>query len=638
MGQSQGREIMRALWSIKSNEGAIRSHVSDYRTVFDAFYEYTKNLEEAQAQNIHIELLHDRKVALVYGDSIGMGIPELDEIRLSIGRSSKGATHHGLGMLAFMRFAKKMVVVSKKNNQLYILSCEGEGDDIVSETGEAREVSSEDREYECYYRKLKALGDSDGTITILEGVGQYKSDRFDFQFDMKKEFDTKEFIKWLQEKLFFSLHYHNYFLKIEGGNPEITGKRYAKKEKIPAKVGTGKKYELTIPSAKFPAENIPGSNHDCFEYGGRHFKLRVKFMFYVGPSNDGNIQISEGCQNGLLVKEAIKIKLSGDSVFKNPDYASYLNGLIDFKVIPLDGGDGINVYSGTRSTLLIDNSFGDCLCNILTYADEEVIRPAISKAEKKSDIRSDDLRSQNLQKDMEMFFRDMRWVADEIMVTQHSGPVLGAGMVKCHKCLMTVVPKRGVISTQIRMFERNVIYSFDDIPKYRCGNCGTVWDRRAYDSSPSGLNPKLPIYKEPEKGEGVERQRRRGYGFSFRICPFDRGDDRRAMVFGDLVKINKTHTDYQLIEKDKRHKDTLTIYERLMAVEAITNHTHAQAHRDIYAEKLQKATASVLVWFQTKRQRLSSEEIDKLHEEDSVNQTQKSVNDLAEHWGAKKVG
>lgn len=282
---------MKVAWQIKNKQEAMRSHASDYRTVYDAFYEYLKNLEEAQANNIYLEFLHDKKTVLVYGNGKGMSAAELDQLRLSIGESSKGASHHGLGILAYLRFCKKMTMVSRKNGKLYILSCD---ENLDSDTGYmengvqygAREVNREDSELEGYYRKLKLFGGGDGTITILQGIGQYKSPRFDFSYDMQTVFDTKEFEKWIQQKLFFSLHYHNYFLKVENGNPG-TKKRYLKKDRIPAKIGTGRKLEFTIPSAKYPAEGIPGQNHDYFEYGGRKCTLKVRFTFFVGPQMTG---------------------------------------------------------------------------------------------------------------------------------------------------------------------------------------------------------------------------------------------------------------------------------------------------------------------------------------------------------------
>jgi hypothetical protein len=610
---------------IKNELEVLRSHASDYRTPFDAFYEYVKNLEEApaMAKNIHVELLHDKHVILIYGDGRGMGVPELMQMQKdTIGESSKGPTHHGLGILSFLRFAKKMTIVSRKNGKLYILSCDGSGEDgdkrLVSDSGDPREVTNEDSEYECYYRKLRSLGDAvDGTITVLEGVGQFSSNRFDWKFDMKEEFEARKFVKELQKKLFFNLAYRNYTLKIEGG----TEKKYKKKEKIPAKLGTGKQYDFTIPSAKYPAEGIPGQRHDCFDYSGRQFTLKVKFTFFVGPSNDGNIQVSENHENGLPLREAIKIKLSKDSVFKNPDYAPYLNGLVDFKITPLDGGDGINVYSGTRSALLIDGSFGDCLCNIITYADEEIIRPAIGRIEKKSDAFQDDMRSQNLQKDMEMLFHDMPWLAEKVMLPKHTGPVVAAGMVRCKKCGLTVLPMRGVNPRDYKpegnkIYDHNMIYAFEDKAVYKCGCCGTTWDRQIHTEK-TDPPTRPPIYVEPKPTEGVPRQRLRGCGFSYKLQPFDRDDERRSMVFGTVVKINRIHPDWQSINKDRKHKELLPVYERLIAMEAIINHTMAEVHRDDYAETLQTALASTLVWFGTMRQKLSSEEIDRLHEGDA---------------------
>ena len=206
----------KSLWQCGSLKNIIEIHISDYTHPFEALYEYTKNLEDppACANLVYIEWFPKTKTILVYGNGKGMDISTLNLMHKNVAVSSKGVTHHGVGILSFIRFATKMTIFSRKSGAISVLSCICDGKDIVSETGSARMLDpAEDREYEGYYRKLNKFRDEDGTLTVLEGVGQYKSERFDFRFNMEDVFKEKEFISWAQEKYGFSLTDHQYFLK-----------------------------------------------------------------------------------------------------------------------------------------------------------------------------------------------------------------------------------------------------------------------------------------------------------------------------------------------------------------------------------------------------------------------------------------
>jgi len=580
-------------WAVHSLKNFVEAHVSDYDTPFDALYEYTKNLEEAKAQDIHIDFHPEKNTLIVYGNGKGLDAEALNQIRVGIGKSGKGVTHHGLGILAFMRFAKKMVMFSRKNGQLYVLSCMGDQDEVVSDVGDAREAGSEEREYEHYYRKLNKFGDkADGTITIIEGVGKYKSDRFDFTFKMEEEFESKKFLKWFQLKASFSILERNYFLKKD---------EHSKPVRIEAKLGTGIKLNFTIPSAKYPADSIPGKNKNVFEYNGRWFSLTVKFVFCVSQSNDGEIQISENHQNGIAFRDAIKWKIAPDSVYKNPNYTKYLRGAIDFVIKPMDGGVGLNVYSGTRSSLIMDGEFGNCLSNILNMADVDVIRPKLQNMEKSSKSRKDDRRSQELAKDMDNFFRDNRALFDDIITTKSHGPVQNAAYVKCPNCKLTVVPKRGGSVKDI-IREKNTIFAPEDVQVYICGSCTKRWPRRAYEiHTPSGEPNKLPLYKEPLPGQGAERVRKRGRGYRYSVCPFDKTDTRRALYaeHDSLVKINRDHFDYRQVEIQA--KKEIGFYERQLTVDVILRHEMAGASTIEYSKKMSEAMIALTVWYYTKR-------------------------------------
>ena len=78
-------------------------------------------------------------------------------------------------------------------------------------------------------------------------------------------------------------------------------------------------------------------------------------------------------------------------------------------------------------------------------------------------------------------------------------------------------------------------------------------------------------------------------------------------------------------EKNKKQaKDALGIYERVIAIEALANHTLSNIHRDDYARILQNAVAEMIV-NHTKKQRISQEELDKLHEEDEKKEATKEA-------------
>lgn len=611
-------------WGVHSLKNFVEAHVSDYESSFDALYEYTKNLEEAKAKNIYIEFLMDRRTILVYGDGEGLDATKLNEMRLGIGKSSKGITHHGLGILAFMRFAQKMVVFSRKAGKMYVLSCMGENDEIVSDVGDAREAGDEEKEYAPFYNKLRKLWDGDGTITILEGVGRYKSERYSQIWEMKEEFEAKKFIKWFQLKCGFSLMDHNYFLKKDENT---------KLARIPEKMGHGAKLDFTIPSAEHPANKIGGQKKNVFEHLGRLFELRVRFLFWVSNSNEGEIRISEDRQNSILVKDAIKYKIDYKSVYKNPEYTKYLTGSIDFKIKPLDGGESLNVYSGTRSSLIMDGGFGDCLCNIMYYAAEEVIKPKLEEFIRASQDRKSDRRSLDLQKDIQMFFRDNPDIFNDLVTTRSQGPVQYA-TVKCRKCETSVIPKRGGKSADL-VTQKNNIYAPDDVSIYICGTCGNRWDRRSYEKTENTQPYNKPLYERPEPGQGSIRQKRRGCGYTMLVCDLAKDDPRRASFVNDVVRVNRKHMDYQQVAAEKNAR-MLWLYERHVAFSAILDHELAEASRAEYAKKEQTIHTRLFTWALKRDGRVSMKDVEAAIEEDEKKEdTKETAQALGARWGAK---
>ena len=589
----------RSLWQCGSLKNIIEIHISDYTHPFEALYEYTKNLEDppAFANLIYLEWLPKTKTILVYGNGKGLDIPTLDLMQKNVAVSSKGVTHHGVGILSFIRFATKMTIFSRKKGVISVLSCVCDGKDIVSETGNTRELDpTEDREYEKYYRKLNKFQDEDGTLTVLEGVGQYKSERFDFRFNMEDVFKEKEFTSWAQEKYGFSLIDHQYFLKVD------ETKRLTP---IKAKVGTGKKITFNIPSEKYPYKK------SVFELDGRFFDLSLSGEFHVSSSNTGDIRISENHQNSLPIKDAIRgKKLAWDGVYKNPDFTQYINGIIDFKVKPLDGGDGINAFTGTRSALVIDGPFGDCLCNLLLYADLEILRPAIIDFIGRKDNKLDtkyEKRSRNLQTDIEDLFRERQDIFGSIIATKSQGPVFSTH-VTCPRCKTDGIPnRRKNMKEVLEDHKTGTLYAPDDLPIYYCGSCGTRWPKRSYTApdfsvteSNAGQSQTKPIYSKPESTNGVARRRCRGFGFTLQITPFQQSDTRRITVLRDIVKVNRSHPDFLKIENEGTSRD-LYIYERYLALEAIIEYELADKNKAEILLKLNECLATMFVFLLTRK-------------------------------------
>lgn len=597
----------KSLWQCGSLKSLAEIHISDYTHPFEALYEYTKNLEDspALANLIYIEFLPKTKTILIYGNGKGLDIPMLDTMQNNIAVSSKGPTHHGVGILSFIRFATKMTLFSRKNGIISVLSCACDGKDIVSETGNARELDPiEDREYEKYYRKLNKFQNEDGTLTVLEGVGQYESEKFKFLFNMEDVFKEKDFISWAQEKYGFSLTDHQYFLKKD---------ETKKLTPIKAKVGIGKKITFNIPSEKHPYKK------NVFELDNRFFDLSISGEFHVSGSNTGDIRISENHQNSLPIKDAIRgKKLAWDGVYKNPNFTQYINGFIDFKVKPLDGGEGINAFTGTRSALVIDGPFGDCLCNVLLHADLEILRPAIIEFIGRKDNKLDtkyEKRSRSLQNDIEDLFRERQDIFGSIIVTKSQGPVV-ATHVSCPRCKTGGIPNRRKNMEEVLEDHKiGTIYAPDDLPIYYCGSCGTRWPKRNYTSpdlsvieSNAGQPQTKPIYSKPEPINGVARRRCRGFGFTLQITPFQQGDTRRTTVLRDIVKVNRSHQDFVKLENEGTSRD-LYIYERYLALEAIIEYELADRNKTEILLKLNECLATMFVFLLTRKRE------DKLKEE-----------------------
>jgi hypothetical protein len=211
----------------------------------------------------------------------------------------------------------------------------------------------------------------------------------------------------------------------------------------------------------------------------------------------------------------------------------------------------------------------------------------------------------------------------DLITMRSSGPVKNPQIVKC-RCGVSVVPKHGGNWPGLKL-ERNMIYAPDNVRKYVCGSCGNTWDRREYttpttERDHSGASSRgKDHYTQPGPGEGMPRQRKRGFNYRIVIVEFDDffaegrkiNDDQRMALYGDIVKVNAKHPDYQSILKQKDHSIILNLYERLSAWHAVIEHEYADFDKEKYSEMIKKVEFGLYVWFQTQRELMNKEEFEK---------------------------
>jgi len=625
----------REKWSFKSTRNVIEVHASEYDSPLDAFYEYIKNLEEALARTIRIEFDYKARTILVYGDSRGMGALELDRIRSELGESIKGHSHHGLGILSFLRFSKRMSIFSKKDDNFYVLTAMAEDDDIWADTGKAHEVSDRESGYRGIYSKLNHWHGG-GTLTVLEGVGQYESKKLRYAFDMADVFSYKNVHPWLKDKLHFSQKQRDYFIRYGAGE---------KFKKFEAKVGHGRRVEFTVPSKDYPVDDIPGTQKNTFIQNGAMYRIEMEGDFCFSLGNNGKILISNDRQNALEIKDAIRgPRLSSSTAYKNSEYLKFLQGFIDFKIKPCDkAGDvnSLNLYTGARQAIITDNEFGNAMINMLTYIDTDIIKPQLMKLAEKSVNRKEELRSKKLQADMEAFFTRFRDYFKNILHTHSIDPVSNNNYVICPRCRFEKIPTRGHRS-EIKI-EAGHIYAFDEADYYVCGNCGNRWERKRYGprtegGGGTGEPRKKPLYLAPDPGEDKPRHKRHGFGYIYKIVQMKR-DPRRAYVVGTEILINSAHPDYRKIEKIHVVR---ALYERQMAIQAVIRTEMADQPKKAL-QVVEDSLVFMLSYSTSKNDGDNFEEPEVLESRaqpvkampDEKKQKNEALNKLGDKWGAR---
>jgi len=609
-------------------------------------YEYTKNLQDAGAKDVFLEMLPQRKVILIYGDGSGMTDLKMTEVMRNIGESLKSKENHGLGMQCWPRIATRMTIFSRVDGVLYTVSCSRhDNEKDVYLHGGAREAGSADQEYRDFYNKLnkgvfknKDGSYKNGTLTILEGIGVGSDDHYDFKFKMKEDLNSKDIID---------------FFRDEHSRSFLTACRFSVKKDedspltvVEPKIGIGKKIEFTIPSKRFPEKEIPGNGatpKNCFFRNGFMYELVVDFIFHFGASNEANITVTNNGKDPVLISNIRHNGISRDGVYRNPEYLRFINGHIDIHIRPLNDGDPFTIHNADRSSIILSDDFGRCFTNILLYADTEILRSEVEQQLNRVTERKQ-LKSTVFQKHMENICDQFKDFLDQYINTKSTG-LVHDNTVECSQCQTRSIPRRlpGLTLKWARNhLEKGVIFAPEDIPRYVCGSCGHDWNRRAYNTNSSGHSrtntPGHPHYRQPGPGQGMQRQRQHGYGYSFHLMDFSAGDTQIAMLKGeDMVCVNRGHPNYKVVEKSG---DLRCIYEGQNAFHVLLTNEFSKAENPLPKEEQLKALKemdnNIIIWVQnTDRKKLKGIEDMTAPVSHTEEIPPVSAQDLGEKWGAK---
>jgi len=610
-------------WKIANERRAFENAASEY-TIFDALYEYTKNLEEQKADSINIDFNYSKNRIVISGNSMGIDDRRLEKISQSGYVSEKDEKHFGIGLLSFLRFSKEMIFITKQRNRKYIVSCSisDDGTKLCSHTGRPRELEGyEERQYEDACGRLRKW--ENGSSYIFTNVGKKNTGQFKQIFDMKTEFHETTFTRWFQEKNDFNLKRFSYKVKFGDG----------KQKRIKSKLGKGIHLIFSIPSKKYPYEDGADKKY-LFEEMKKFYELKVDFDLWVSSSHKRKIQIYEEGQNGLNLAEQFKNSLKVSSVFRNSELAKFLTGAVNFKIKACDGGFPMAVYSGSRSKLLLGNAFGYCISRILEYADEEIVRPVVEEYKEKNIMKIDERRSNEITSTLLAFFRETD--CGNLLEAKSDDKVPILRTVTCPGCKLSKEPKVVTTKRFVDMKDKDKKGEIFDVlgnDFYKCYVCGSNWKKRSYGKSERKSSNKKPMADHPMNGEGKERQRLKGFGYKVSVQPFEKDDPRRYRFFGTQIEINSRHRDHITLKKrtEKTHSmpNCIKPYEHRLALTAICEDKMENASTQEVLAMHDKLMSSFEVWYYLEyNTRSYKKEIEKNNEKRIVKTNSKKEKNL----------
>jgi hypothetical protein len=555
---------------------------SHYTSVFGAFYEYIKNIEEQQATKIYIDFDFHKKQITIAGDGTSVDNHELDRIIQSGLKSRKDAKHFGAGLFSFSSFSTKMTLISRHNDTYYIIDCDRRLN-YGSDSDAAREMQiHEMTRYGVAVGHLRHL--KQGTAFVIEEVGTCLNKPSVFCFKMSEEFEGTKFVKWMQEANGYNLHRISYMLKINDGKPK----------RIPAKLGKGKSVKFTVPSKEFPYPK------NVFILNEHQYKLTVDFDLWLGRAHESGIKIGEEYQNFLPFNDAVNNsrKIDRNSIFRFNPLTKYVAGIINFTIKPMSNGPAPIVYTGARDRLLLENTFGDCLANLLMYVDVNIMQQIVCDYDEDNSEKKQIVRSQKLNETISEFFSTNRDSFEWLELNLNS---VNKRTITCVSCKLETEPLK-VSSGCNFTIKSTRILEYDDY--YECPNCGKKWDKRTYTQKSEPRNP--PIYHPPQVPDDPNttkpRERVRGHGYVASVCNFGPSDPRAyRFVPPTSVEVNSEHPNYKKhatkTQKIRTAVNYLLYYETQCATLCVLNHALKDKPVDEALKMQSEAIRMLYSWF-----------------------------------------
>lgn len=502
--------------------------------LFNAFYELLKNQIEAIEEKrkrmavderncfkgeIRIEVDFEQRTISIIANGIGLNLKDFENIHENITTSMKGKDHHGSGTMAYLRIAQEMILVSKKYGEFYY--------DKFSYNDEKIQPDYDNVDNRREFRWLtERLSNYDsGTVCHLAGLGQSRSEMYDFTFKIEDFFESKKFENFLRDHLKAQLSFRriDFFLKV--GKSKV-------KQLIATTTKNVKEFQL----------------QRDFVYNEKKYTLQTNFSMEPAVNENGVI---------LFHNTLDPIKLNGETgfftnhyqgIYRHHEFTDFFSGSVDWDVYSLDGSEVPSFYDAARTHLHWHSTFGEAFKNIMMKADTEYIRPWLDDIVKSRNIKKNERTTKALEKFLDLIACDPN-LPDESEEIENAD-VTRDSRRKCPAC--------GSLQVEEQMVAGKTVFG--------CKSCQNIWQKRKYESTPSALNDPR---RHPEDIDNFTKARKRKFtkGLGGWHVTFEHDKNAPSMVrrSENHIYINKEHKTCKLV--DKQHHTKNNFYALLICTE-----------------------------------------------------------------------
>lgn len=549
------------VYEISSTKDNLVGQASGY-TVVRATNEFIKNHYDAKAHIIRVEVDIKNGYLYIYGDGTFMDVEEMLRIIKHVNESNKGDAHMGLGRMSFPRLGTKLTTVSKNSGMHTIMTCRPGEKHMISDVGPVEMGTELMSKYSDMVQRIRKF--HTGSVDRIEGLGKYNDGKHSNLFNIQNEFNGKF------EGELKRLNYHIMNTRsVEYKHGDNKSKR------LRPKPGRGEQVKVKI-DRRHPHPD----GREFFTYNGHKYRLSIDATICMGQQN-GDYELlicKDGCDMIPLV-EALNPRRYRDLVRGlcciKEKFFPYLAGVINMKFECLDDGpDDILIYTRDRchfTDSIMRGEFGTTLVNLLMYIETDYIKDFLDKILEDKSAAKISWRDKDLEQNMYNLLSQCSDILKGFDILKNVNEVNPTRrQVDCKECTCSSVPIK-VISKNFdpeKVLSGN-IYHITDTGEWFCGSCKSRWKNERKSSE----SHKTPVYEPPESGTGVERKKRHGISYRFKVVKFlDPKDTRffRVMRSQTLIEINGGHPDYISLVKARGEKSKAArLHTLMMAVRAL---------------------------------------------------------------------